>query len=148
MGRGDGDPVAAAGDRIGVVVTSPRGPVETRAWIASATREGSSSPLRFPASNPGSLAGVTCIALGLRGPTLMLTMPAAEGAALGLLLGERWIARGDVALVVVASCVERAPGKNLARCVVVGGAPGGALDPQGEASWLAGAASTAGSVPE
>ena len=139
--------VAAAGDRVGVVVTSPRGPVETMAWVAQATREGFSSPLRYPATNPGSLAGVTCIALCLRGPTLVLTMPPAQGAPLGLLLGQRWMARGDVAIALVATCWEQAPGKHAARCLLLGG-PSNAkpFDPAGDGSWLA--ASDARSVPE
>jgi hypothetical protein len=134
--------VTAAGDAIGVLVTSPRGPVETIAAVAQAAREGFSSPLRYPASNPGSLAGVTCIALGLRGPTLMLTMPPLEGAPLGLLLGGRWIERGDVPLVVVAACRERSPGKHTARCLLLGraaaGADGGSIDRARDGAWLAG----------
>ena len=86
--------VTTAGDRIGVVVTSPRGPIETMAWVASAAREGYSSPLRYPATNPGSLAGVACIALTLRGPTLVLTMAPGQGGALAVVLGERWISEG------------------------------------------------------
>ena len=48
---------------MGVLVTSPRGPVETIEAVAQAAREGFSSPLRYPASNPGSLAGVTANAV-------------------------------------------------------------------------------------
>jgi hypothetical protein len=132
--------VKAAGDRIGVVVTSPRGPVETMTWIATATREGYSSPLRYPATNPGSLAGVACIALTLRGPTLVLTMPPAQGAPLAITLGARWIARGDVALALVASCRDHGePGKHTARCLLVGGASSApALDDARDGRWLSG----------
>ena len=51
------DAVAAAGEGVGVLVTSPRGPVETIAAVAQAAREGFSSPLRYPASSPGSPRG-------------------------------------------------------------------------------------------
>jgi hypothetical protein len=140
------DAVAAAGEGVGVLVTSPRGPVETIAAVAQAAREGFSSPLRYPASNPGSLAGVTCIALGLRGPTLVLTMPPADGAAVGLVLGGRWIERGDVPLAVVAACWERSPGRPTARCVLLGRAAkpdeGGSLDRSRDGAWLAGEVST------
>ncbi|HEY3818894.1 MAG TPA: hypothetical protein VGL81_17105 [Polyangiaceae bacterium] len=132
------DAVVAAGDRVGVVVTSARGPVETMAWVATAARDGFSSPLRYPATNPGSLAGVTCIALGLRGPTLVLTMPPEQGARLGLVLGERWIARGDVLLALVATCWEPSPGKQAARCMLVGaGAGGPPVDAATDGAWLA-----------
>jgi hypothetical protein len=132
------DAVAAAGERVGVVVTSPRGPVETMAWVASAAREGFSSPLRYPATNPGSLAGVTCIALCLRGPTLVLTMPPAQGAPLGLLLGKRWIARGDVVLALVAASWEQSPGKHVARCLLVGPSGAPQSDPEDDRLWLSG----------
>ena len=139
--------VAAAGDRVSVVVTSPRGPVETMAWMASATREGSSSPLRFPASNPGSLAGVTCIVLGLRGPTLMLTMAPGQGVPLALRLSEQWMARGDVTLALVAACWEQAPGKHVARCLLVGGPSSPTPDhPAEDGAWLAGLEAQGGAV--
>jgi hypothetical protein len=101
--------------------------------------------MRYPASNPGSLAGVTCIALGLRGPTLVLTMPPAEGAPVGLLLGGRWIERGDVPLVLVGACWERSPGKPRARCLLLGRGAGAApIDPARDAAWLAGAGEAEG----
>jgi hypothetical protein len=132
------DAVTAADDRVGVIATSARGPVETMGWVGNAAREGYSSPLRYPATNPGSLAGVTCILLGLRGPTLVLTMPTASGAPLATALGGSWIARGDVPLVVTAASWERAPGKHAARCVLLGAASAGpAYDAMVDGAWLA-----------
>jgi len=60
-----------------------------------------------------------------------------EGARLGLVLANRWIARGDVLLVLVATCWERVPGLPVARCVLVGGpSDSSAVDPATEAVWL------------
>lgn len=134
------DAVAAAHDRVGVVVTSAEGPVEAMAAMHEASQGGSSSPIRFPASNAGSLAGLTSIAFGLRGPTLMLTLPADRGVPVGLLLADGWLRRGVVSFVAVASC-GRVDGRPVARCLVLGsheahhdrGAP---LDRERDAAWL------------
>ena len=64
--------VSAAKDRIGVVVVSSHGPIETLRRVAEDARSGFASPLRYPASNPGSVAGVSSILFGLQGPTLNL----------------------------------------------------------------------------
>jgi hypothetical protein len=119
-------PVRAAGDRVGVVVTSADGPVEAMAAMCEAARGGSSSPIRFPASNAGSLAGLACIALGFRGPTLMLTMPPARGVPIALLLAETWLTRGVADYVAVAAHAQASG----ARCLLLGG------DPQGPAAGL------------
>jgi hypothetical protein len=128
--------VAAAHDRVAVVVTSAEGPVEAMAAMCEASRAGSSSPIRFPASNAGSLAGLTSIAFGFRGPTLMLTLPADRGVAVGLLLAEAWLGRGIVSFVVLAACGRR-DGRPVARCLLLGNSLGTPLDRAGDAAWLA-----------
>jgi hypothetical protein len=135
------DPVrealAAAHDRVGVVVTSAAGPVEAMAAMCEAARDGSSSPIRFPASNAGSLTGLTSIAFTFRGPTLMLTMPPARGVPVALLLADAWLRRGVAAYVVVAACAPATSGRPAARCLLLGGDTA-SLDPDVEARWLAG----------
>ncbi len=64
---------------VGVVVVSDQGPEATMAEVCAAAKTGFSSPLRYAASSPGSLAGVSCIAFGFRGPTLNLTMSIEAG---------------------------------------------------------------------
>jgi len=112
--------VAAVKDRIGVVTTSAEGPVETQAAVAEAARAGFASPLRYPAGSPGSLAGVSCIAFGFRGPTLNLLHAPGEGVPLGLFLASRWLDRQTAALVVVAACARRSPGQYMARALLLG----------------------------
>ena len=109
----------AAGERIGLVVSSAHGPAETIATVAEAAREGFPSPLRYPAANPGSLVGVTCILLGLRGPTMNLLASPAEGIAMGLFLAGRWVGRQAADGVFVAVCVHRAPGQVHARALLL-----------------------------
>jgi hypothetical protein len=132
--------VAAAHDRTGVVATSAEGPVEAMAAMHEAALAGSSSPIRFPASNAGSLAGITSIAFGFRGPTLMLTLPPDRGAPVGLLLAEAWLRRGDISFVAVSACGRR-DARPIARCLLLTtgltSVEGTLLDPERDRAWLA-----------
>lgn len=131
------DAVLAAHDRVGVIVTSAEGPVEAIAAMCEASKGGSSSPIRFPASNAGSLAGLTSIGFTFRGPTLMLTLPADRGAPIALVLADAWLGRGQAEYVVVASC-GRVDGKPAARCLLVSASgAAGAIDREAAAAWLA-----------
>jgi hypothetical protein len=125
------DVVAADHERVSLVVTSACGPVETMASVAEAARSGFASPLRYPAANPWSLAGVACILFELRGFTLSLTLPPAAGVPIGLLLAGRWLHHRAVPLVLVASCSLREPNRYLARCLVLA-RPASALQPMAE----------------
>jgi hypothetical protein len=130
------DAVLAAHDRVGVIVTSAEGPVEAMAAMNEAAKSGSSSPIRYPASNAGSLAGIPTIGFTFRGPTLMLTLPADRGAPVGLLLADAWLRRGHADYVVLAACGRVADGKPAARCLLLAaaGKAGVALDHDGAAS--------------
>jgi hypothetical protein len=128
--------IVEAHDRTGVVAISAEGPVEAMAAMCEASRAGSSSPIRFPASNAGSLAGLTSIAFSFRGPTLMLTLPPDRGVPVGLLLAEAWLRRDVCAFVVVAAC-RRIDGAPVARCLLLG-SDGRPLDPAGDVPWLVG----------
>jgi hypothetical protein len=113
------DVVAADHDQISVVVTSDCGPIETMATVAEAARAGFASPLRYPAANPWSLAGVACILFGLRGFTLTLTMPPATGVPIGLLMAGRWLHHHAVPLAIVASCSLLETNRYMARCLAL-----------------------------
>ncbi len=126
--------VAAAHDRTAVVAVGAEGPVEAMAAMCEASRAGSSSPIRYPASNAGSLAGLTSIAFSFRGPTLMLTLPPERGVPLGLLLAEAWVRRGVASFVAVAACARR-DGGPVARCLLIG-AEGEPLDADRHVAWL------------
>jgi hypothetical protein len=132
--------LGAQRDRVGVVVASAEGPTEAIAAVAKAAREGYPSAMRYPAANPSSLAGVTCIAFGFRGPTLSLLAAPGEGAAMALFMAGRWLGRGDAAAMAVAVCGRRAAGPVLARALIVEGCEGrpdlAPLDPEFAAAWL------------
>ena len=128
------DDVMPVRDRVGIIAISADGPVEAMAAMNQAAREGSSSPIRFPASNAGSLAGLSSIGFTLRGPTLMLTTPPARGVPAGLLVARAFLERGVADYMFLATCAVPATGA-IARCFLLGRAG----DPIGDAdlAWLA-----------
>lgn len=94
---------AASSHQTGMIVVSDDGPRATMAEVESQGALGFSSPLRYAASSPGSLAGVSCIAFGLRGPTLNLTLPPQEGLPVALALSAAWLARKEARAMVLAT---------------------------------------------
>jgi hypothetical protein len=129
--------VLAVRDRVGVIAVSADGPVEAMAAMTQAGREGSSSPIRFPASNAGSLVGLSSIGFTLRGPTLMLTLPPERGVPVALLLARAFLSRGVADYMFVATCAVAGESAS-ARCLLLG--PSGAGEALGEVdtAWLAG----------
>ena len=97
------DRLAASLHEVGLVVVSDQGPTSTMADVNAATSTGFSSPLRYAASSPGSLAGVACIAFGFRGPTLNFTMLPDEGVPVALQLCSGWLTRGVARYMVLAT---------------------------------------------
>jgi len=140
LAEGPAAPALADRARVGLLVVSPEGPSETIRALAAALKDGQTSPLRYPAANPGSLAGVACIALGFRGPTLAVLGESAHGARLGLFMAGRWLARGAVTAMMVAACHHDADGTWRCRAVALaaGTAPDNQTPPDALVSWLAG----------
>jgi hypothetical protein len=135
-----GEPVRAALDRVGVLVITAHGPAEATAAVAQAARDGFSSPLRYPAANPGSLVGVTSILFGLRGPTLLLTVPPARGVPVAFLLAARWLRHHQLPLMALGVCAPAPPEGYLARCLILSPLASEAgmlpLDYERETAWL------------
>ncbi|MFC3997261.1 hypothetical protein ACFOVU_15120 [Nocardiopsis sediminis] len=118
-----GADLAAAGDQVGMVTVSETGTLDTMRAIAKATARGRVSPLKFAGANPGSLAGLTCIRQGFRGPTLALSMPPADGAPTAAALAAGWLARGSARYVLIGT--HRQDGTvHAARCLILRAAPG------------------------
>jgi hypothetical protein len=124
---------------IGLVAVSEHGPADAVSAIAENAAQASSSPIRYPASNAGSLAGVSCIAHHLRGPTMVLTMPPAIGVPAALTLARAWTkSRRGVTMVVVVACMATEHRKYRMRCLLMGGAAVGAGAPatDQDRQWL------------
>jgi hypothetical protein len=106
-------------DEIGMVAISADGPRQVILQVAQASLTGSMSALRFPAASPGTLTGLACIAGRLRGPTLNITLPPAQGIPVGAAQIDRWLEEGVIKVGVLAACAHGRGGP-VARCAVLG----------------------------
>jgi 3-oxoacyl-(acyl-carrier-protein) synthase len=113
--------VAGRSEHTAVVVVAPAGCPQAAADLARQSAAGQVSPIRYPAASPSASLGLCCIVFGLCGPTLTLTMRLADGVPRAVWLAQRYLARGDIDLAIVAT-VEPL----IARCVVF--APPGGCD--------------------
>jgi len=105
---------------IGMVVVSDHGPAASMADIKAATPSGFSSPLRYAASNPGSLVGVSCIAFGFRGPTINLMMSPSDGVPVALQLCANWLGRRTARWMVLATFAAKGLQYRYSRALVLG----------------------------
>jgi hypothetical protein len=104
---------------IGLITISEHGPAQTIAAVAEASAAGFSSPMRYPAANPGALAGVICITHELRGPSMNIVMPPAIAIPICAAFAGAWIDRHRVPLVVLLASTRTGIGKYLARCLLL-----------------------------
>lgn len=104
---------------IGVVTVSSCGPQVAMAEVEEGGRSAFSSPLRYAASSPGSLVGVSCIAFGLRGPTLNITMSLEEGLPVAAFLCSLWLDRGIASKMILATYMNTAKNEGLGRAVLL-----------------------------
>jgi hypothetical protein len=104
---------------VGIVVISDQGPGATMAEVCAAAKTGFSSPLRYAASSPGSLAGVSCIAFGFRGPTLNLTMRIEDGLPIAFQMCSGWLARHAARFMVLATFLSSNTNNQMGRAVLL-----------------------------
>jgi hypothetical protein len=108
--------------------------------VQTAATTGFSSPLHYAASSPGTLVGVSCIAFGLRGPTLNLTMDPQDGIPVAMDLCTAWLARKAASFMIVATCRTSSSGamKSHAALLATSGFSGsGAPLTESVIAWLA-----------
>jgi len=104
---------------IGIVTIGDQGPGTSMAKVQADGETGFSSPLHYAASSPGTLVGVPCIAFGLRGPTMNLTMAPQDGLPVALMLCEGWLKRKAARLMIVATCQTASLGATLSRAALI-----------------------------
>jgi len=63
--------------------------------------------------------GVSCIAFGLRGPTMNLTMAPQDGIPVALTLCAGWLARKAAKLMVVATCSTSSSGAMISHALLL-----------------------------
>jgi hypothetical protein len=113
-----GHPLTTYQHEVGMVVVSDQGPSTAMGEIQAAASAGFSSPLRYAASNPGSLVAVTCIAFGFRGPTLNLTMRPEDGVPVAIELCAGWLTRRTARWMLLATCKSDPVGTGLGRAIL------------------------------
>jgi hypothetical protein len=101
---GAGELLAEWRHEIGMIAISDQGPGETMAQVLAEGTRGFSLPMHYAAASPGTLVGVSCIAFGLRGPTMNLTMTPRDGTPVALTLCAGWLERKAAKFIVVAAC--------------------------------------------
>jgi len=131
---------AKSAHEVGVITVSDQGPASSMTEVNAATSKGFSSPIRYAASNPGSFAGVACIAFGFRGPTLNLIMPPQDGVPVALKLCAGWLTRRVARWMVLATHRVIGGGTSIGRSMILGCqdlSPGiGKPFTQDDAEWL------------
>jgi hypothetical protein len=137
---GAGEILAEFRHQIGIITISDQGPEKSMAKMQADGETSFSSPLHYAASGPWTLAGVSCIAFGLRGPTLNLTMEPRTGVPVALGLCAGWLTRNVAPFVVVAASRADTFGSTVSRAALLA-SPGfaGSVAPLTEsvAAWLA-----------
>jgi hypothetical protein len=120
---GVGELLAEWRHEIGMIAIGDQGPAKSMAKVQEDGTTGFSSPLHYAASSPGTLAGVSCIAFGLRGPTMNLTMAPREGVPVALTMCAGWLARKTARFMVVATHCTGSSGAMKSRAILL--APSG-----------------------
>lgn len=113
------DLLARLRHEIGIIAVSDQGPGKSMAKVQADGETGFSSPMHYAASSPGTLVGVPCIAFGLRGPTLYLTMQPREGVPVAINLCAGWLTRKVAPLMIVAATRTNAAGATMSRAVLL-----------------------------
>ncbi|MFC4032313.1 beta-ketoacyl synthase N-terminal-like domain-containing protein [Streptomyces polygonati] len=109
--------VLAEPGEVAVLVTADDTALPTHRRIAQGTTGGRVSPLRFAGSNPGILAGLTCSTLGLRGPSLVLSLDPDDAADTARTVAADWLRAGKASYVLWAAH-RRDDDSHTAGCVV------------------------------
>ncbi|MEV4846355.1 hypothetical protein AB0K20_24430 [Micromonospora matsumotoense] len=112
-------PVATAVAETGMLCASTYATRHTMRSVVAGAARGRVSPLRFAGANPGSLAGLPCILFGLRGPSLLLTMPPETARPVMATIADAWLRHAGCQYVIVSEHQARADETHSVTCLVV-----------------------------
>src|SRR3569833_1409973 len=93
-------------EQVGVLGGSEYATGDTLRQVAVDVAKRAISPLRFVAASPGTLVGLSCLRYGLHGPSLLLTMPPADGVPVARVLAGRWLTGAAPAVLLVTHRVD------------------------------------------
>jgi hypothetical protein len=89
-------------DHVGVIQSGSAYPKATAQRVrADLERSGRVSPAAFINANAGAALSICCTRFGFRGPTLNLTMPAADAKPLVDVLATRWLRQGNARYLIL-----------------------------------------------
>ena len=123
------------------------GPGGTMAEVLAEGIKGFSQPMHYAAASPGTLVGVSCIAFGLRGPTMNVTMAPQDGIPIALTLCAGWLERNVAKLMVLSAFRTGSSGAMMSRALLLappGFSESGAPLTESVITWLAAVDSTSG----
>jgi|CZKF01.1.fsa_nt_gi hypothetical protein len=132
---------------IGIIAISDQGPGGTMAEVQAEGTRGFSQPMHYAAASPGTLVGVSCIAFGLRGPTMNVTMAPQDGIPIALTLCAGWLERNVAKLMVLSAFRTGSSGAMMSRALLLappGFSESGAPLTESVITWLAAVDSTSG----
>ena len=113
----------------GMIVASDECSLGTIRELSRTAAQGTISPLRFAGASPSIVVGLPALQLGLRGPTLALTMPPDHAASAILAMIEYWIGCCNVSAVIVVAH-HRQGERHLFKGLIARSSSGGELRQQ------------------
>jgi hypothetical protein len=106
--QAEADTAAVSADT-GLLVCSENPCRATTAAVRRQVLAGRVRPRHFAAAGPGTLAGLPCVVLGFRGPTLVLTAPLDRVRAHAQFIAGLWLAQEQCARVLIVEHREVPP---------------------------------------
>lgn len=100
-------------DHTGMIVASDECSLDTIRELSRTAAEGSVSPLRFAGASPSIVAGLPALQLGIRGPTLALTMPPDHASSAILAMINFWFRYGSIAAVIAVAHYRQSDRRHL-----------------------------------
>ncbi len=95
-------------ESVGIIATSQLSTISTFQKVYEESKTSIVSPLKFSAASPGTLAGLSCILFGLRGPSIHFTMPVNESSLqTSRSLANIWKAEGQAQSVILATVIKQ-----------------------------------------
>jgi hypothetical protein len=111
--------VRTAGVDVGVLSVSSVATKHTMRQLAAGSGRGHVSPMRFAGASAGSIAGLSCIVFGFKGPSLVLSMSPGDGRPVAEIVARSWLAAGSCRYVILNEHETTTSGAHSVRSTIV-----------------------------